>query len=112
MPTLEIPGEAVGSEEGSTRGLLPLGDSPSEPEYVPSLNEPSEADGLKEESLRGTLPLEDFPLCRFAGRLRLDDTHSDGGDGAAAQPDAQQPPHTTQPFGATSMRSAFASTDT
>ena len=67
--------EADGPEEESTRGTLPLGDSPSEPEYVPSLNEPSEADGLKEESLRGTLPLEDFPLCRFAGRLRLDDTH-------------------------------------
>ena len=112
VPMLETPGEADGPEEESTRGTLPLGDSPSEPEYVPSLNEPAEADEPKEESLRGILPLEDFPLCRLAWRLRTDDAHRDGGGGTAAQPDASQPPHTTQPFGATSMRSALASTDT
>ena len=72
---LAIPGEANGSEEESTRGRLPLDDSPSEPEYVPSLNEPTEADEPKGESLRGTLPLEDFPLCRLAWRLRTDDAH-------------------------------------
>ena len=63
---LAIPGEANGSEEESTRGRLPLGDSPSEPEYVLSLNEPAEADEPKGESLRSTLPLEDFPLCLLA----------------------------------------------
>ena len=72
---LAIPGEANGSEEESTRGRLLLGDSPSEPEYVPSLNGPSETDKPKEESLRGRLPLEDFPLCPLARRLRTDDTH-------------------------------------
>ena len=72
---LETPGEANGPEEVSTRGTLPLGDSPSEPEYVPSLNGPAETDKPKEESLRGRLPLEDFPLCPLARRLRTDDTH-------------------------------------
>ena len=72
---LETPGEADGPEEGSTRGTLPLSDSPSEPEYVLSLNEPAEADEPKGESLRSTLPLEDFPLCRLAWRFRTDDTH-------------------------------------
>ena len=71
----DTPGEADGSEEESTRVGPTLGDSPSEPEYVPSLDDPSEAVEPKGKSFRVELPLEDFPLCRLAWRLRTDDAH-------------------------------------
>ena len=112
VPWLKEPAEADGSDEVPTRGPQPLGGSPSDPEYVSSLNGPSEAEEPKGEPLRGPLPLEGFPLRRLAWPFCFFDAHFKGTCGVAAQPDAEQPPHTTHPFGTTSMRSAHASTDT
>ena len=112
VPHFNEPAEADGSDEGPTRGLQPPGGSSSDPECIPSLNGPSEAEEHKGEPLRGLQPPEGFALRRLAWPFCFFDTHFEGVGGMAAQPDAAEPPHTTQPFGSTSMRSAHASTDT
>ena len=109
---LEAPAEADDPEEESTRGALPPTGSPSGPEYEPMPNSPPEADVSKEESSRGACRTDDFPLRRLAWPLRLTGTLEDAGGGEAAQPEAEQPPHTTHPSEPTSMRSAHVSTDT